>query len=286
MAKPVAYFGYSINGLDITLKNMSLNNPTAQEWDFGDNTPKDSRKNPQHTYSTPGLYEVSLTVTNDDGTGEPLTIRIGIGDNVEILGNNIYQLIDQYMPTGLRGELDHDEKVSLIQKWQLYLQPLIEEPKEVNKQDTHNEQAWPALANILIAQLSAYDIILQGANQFLAQSGKEGGSSSGSTETPGTGVQQKKSIETGPTKVEWYQDETKSTEDMSNIGKAFSSSIRAGGALDMLKESICQLSRRVGVYLPMCGQDNQTLVPIVNKSKKTTVLERIPSRNITEKIWR
>src|SRR5690606_38258568 len=38
------------------------------EWDFGDGSPTSSDENPCHTYTTPGLYTVTLTATNPCGS--------------------------------------------------------------------------------------------------------------------------------------------------------------------------------------------------------------------------
>ena len=201
MAKPVAYFGYSKSGLTVNFINTSLNNPTSYLWDFGDGNTS-TEKSPSHTYSEMGFFTVKLVATNTDGSSEPLILTIGAGDVNDMLNASILELIDHYMPSALRGELSASEKISLIQKWQLYLQPLVYIPYEVLEEDTHNELKWPGLVNSLIAQLVSYDVILQGANQFLSASGSAGGTeeeNNGGSET--TNGQQIKSIETGPAKT-------------------------------------------------------------------------------------
>ena len=270
MAKPVAYFGYSKTGLTVNFINTSLNNPTSYLWDFGDGNTS-TLKSPSHIYSEMGFFTVKLIANNVDGASEPLSLTIGAGDVNDMLNSSILELIDHYMPTALKGELSASEKISLIQKWQLYLQPLVYIPYEVLEVDTHNELKWPGLVNSLIAQLVSYDVILQGANQFLSASGNAGGTS---TETGGgtevTDGQQIKSIETGPAKTEWYQDKTATSESeiIKNIGASYASATRAGGALDQLKQSACQLAQRVRIYLPMCGPlPHNTQAPEVIKHK-------------------
>lgn len=258
MAKPVAYFGYSKTGLTVNFINSSLNSPTSFSWDFGDGVTS-IEKSPSHTYTEMGFFTVKLVARNLDGE-DTLTITIGASDISDMLNASILELIDHYMPSALVGELSSSEKVALIQKWQLYLQPLIEIPYKVAVEDTFNEYKWPGLANTLIAQLVAYDVILQAANQFVSMSSITGGSSSETN--PGSGKQQLKSVETGPAKTEWYED--KSSELIKNIGDALSQATKAGGAIDLLKESACQLSKRIRIYLPMCGQlEGITIVPQV-----------------------
>jgi len=269
MAKPIAYFGYSKSGLTVSFINTSLNSPVSYDWDFGDGSTS-NEKNPSHEYSGMGFFTVRLVCTNTDGDSEPLVMNIGVGQNNDMLDTTVVELIDHYMPSALMGEINAPEKIALIQKWQLYLQPLVVIPQEILPEDTHNEFAWPGLVNSLIAQLVSYDIILQGANQFISASGTAGGTEldtdTGTVETNA----QIKSIETGPAKTEWYQNETStsSSENIKNIGAAFASATKAGGALDQLKNAICQQAARLRIYLPMCGQlSGNTTPPSIVKHK-------------------
>lgn len=269
MAKPVAYFGYSKSGLTVNFINTSLNNPTSYLWDFGDGNTS-TEKSPSHTYNEMGFFTVKLVATNADGSSEPLVLTIGASDVNDMLNASILELIDHYMPSSLSGEVNASEKISLVQKWQLYLQPLVYIPYEVSEVDTYNEFKWPGLVNSLIAQLVSYDIILQGANQFLSSSGSMGGTQEENNKGNDNTKRQIKSIETGPAKTEWYQDKTATSEseNMKNIGAIYASATKVGGALDQLKQSICQLSQRVRIYLPMCGPlPHNTKAPEVVKHK-------------------
>jgi glucose/arabinose dehydrogenase/PKD repeat protein len=76
----VRYVGVSGGSANFTTDTrVGLNNLAVQftdtsnvggahtwEWDFGDGT-QSNAQNPQHTYTTPGVYDVRLTVTGDDG---------------------------------------------------------------------------------------------------------------------------------------------------------------------------------------------------------------------------
>ena len=260
MSKPVAYFGYSKIGLTVNFTNTSLNNPSTYEWDFGDGN-KSIEKNPSHTYSEVGFFTVNLFVSNSDGESS-ISITIGASDIDDMLNASILELVDHYIPTALIVEMSGTEKISLIQKWQLYLQPLVVIPYEVLPEDTHNEFKWPGLTNALIAQLVALDITIQAANQFVASSMSTGGGSTSSQTS--TGKQQIKSIETGPAKTEWYEDKT--AENVKSMADAVSSATRAGGGIDLMKESICMLAKRLSIYLPMCGELDITVMPRVFKA--------------------
>lgn len=264
---PVAYFAYIKYGLEVKFINLTVGDevePTEYSWDFGD-TGTSIEENPIHIYGTPGIYVVTLEATNGGGTGDPVVITLEVGENIEI-NINLPTLIDDYMPADLLGSASMVRKITLINKWQLYLQPLVyfENPDtelpyyEVEVVDTHNETAWPVLVNYLIAQLAAYDIILQGANQFLANVGNLAGEKTGESITTGN----IKSIETGPAKTEWYDD--MSAEQLDKLSKVYANAVKPGGILDQIKESICQLAARVRIYLPMCGQlAHNTIVPQV-----------------------
>lgn len=257
MAKPIAYFGYSKIGLTVNFQNSSLNNPITYAWDFGDGTTSQD-KSPSHTYTEMGFFTVTLIVTNADGESD-LTITIGASDVEDMMNASLMELIDHYIPSALKGEMTATEKVSLIQKWQLYLQPLVYLPYKVDKTNTHNEFKWPGLVNVLIAQLVAFDITVQAANQFVSSTMSIGGGSTGTT--TGSGKQQLKSVETGPAKTEWYEDKT--SEDIKNLADAISSATRAGGGIDIMKESICMLSQRISIWLPICPAPNFSVAPRV-----------------------
>jgi gliding motility-associated-like protein len=72
---PVAKFGYQVNcnkRLNVTFSDSSLANPVygpvTYQWDFGDGSPTSTLQNPTHSYSSLGVYTVTLTVTNGSCT--------------------------------------------------------------------------------------------------------------------------------------------------------------------------------------------------------------------------
>jgi PKD repeat protein len=256
MAVPSAYFITIKTGLQVEFIDYSDSVPTSWAWDFGDGS-TDTVQNPTHIYATDGFYTVTFQATNGDGSHEIiLTVSVGSGTITNPLDQRIWFLVDAYIPSSLQAELTANEKNSLISKWQRYLFPIILVETEIPEEQIHNELLYPPLVNQLVAELVAYDLIIQGANQFLSSMSNEGSSGSSSTTTSG---QQKKKIETGPTVVEWYQDKT--AEDIGEIGAAYASAVKTGGALDMIKNQICQLSKRLRVYLPMCGQLAHSPIP-------------------------
>ncbi len=58
----------TINESDaVTFSDQSTNTPTSWEWDFGDGNISNTQ-NPTHTYFSPGIYTVKLTVVNSFGS--------------------------------------------------------------------------------------------------------------------------------------------------------------------------------------------------------------------------
>lgn len=242
MAKPLAYFSYSKNAKVLSFKDLSFNVPTSYLWDFGDGTTS-VEKSPVKAYTETGFYTVTLTATNADGDSDPLALRLGVGVGVDTLNISLLEYIDIYIPEILVTELNTSEKLTFINKWQSYLQPLVDKPYKISPINTTNELAWPALVNTLIAQLAALDltkVLAQRAMNLLLT-----GINSG-TNGENEGV---KKITTGPTEVE-FQDES---DDASNQSKLLSNLLDPdSGIITSMTGSICMLASRLRIWLPMC----------------------------------
>ncbi len=52
---------------------VSSGNIAVRSWSFGDGTPLNTTQNPSHTYAAPGTYNVSLTVTTNNGCKDTIT---------------------------------------------------------------------------------------------------------------------------------------------------------------------------------------------------------------------
>jgi len=246
---PVARFNYSAVGLTVSFTDSSTNGPTTWAWDFGDGN-QDTVQNPSHTYNGRGFFIVSLIASNSDGASEPVQISLGVTDLPNtVLPMSISDLIDAYVPEGL---LTIGEKSTIIRKWQLYLQPLLD--PEIPLEHMFDEFYWPALANELIAELSALDIIIQAVNNLLITSASESSETGAGTDPPsGTA----KKIKTGPAEAEF---ET-AQEGHESASKTISNLSKPGGAIDMLKGQICMLSKRLRIFLPVCTEVDRTGPP-------------------------
>lgn len=84
---PMVSFTQIVNGLDVDFTNTSTNG-NIYNWDFGDgNTSTDF--SPSHTYTTDGVYDVVLSVTNDCGTVTMMTLVTIITPPVAGFGANV-----------------------------------------------------------------------------------------------------------------------------------------------------------------------------------------------------
>ena len=260
MPSPIVNIGYTRNGLEISFINLSLNltPDSTYIWDFGDGN-NSTEKDPVHVYSEEGAYLVKLTVNDPSGDGQDTQLINLAEQPIPTLMTDIPAMVDLYAPTSIVGLVkNHKQKDLFIAKWQIYLQPLVENTHVVNPDDTHNPQGWPPLVNSLIAKLVVIDIILADSTAFLLNVAHEGQSASTTTQTGSNTSSQEgsiKSIETGPTKIERYEnkDASSNSEKITNLGKAYQQLIRPGSLLDELKASTCQEAQRVDLYLPMCG---------------------------------
>ena len=70
---PQAAFSYSpttpVKGQTVRFADTSSNEPTSWSWDFGDGEGTSSEQNPVYSWAAPGTYTVTLTATNDFGSG-------------------------------------------------------------------------------------------------------------------------------------------------------------------------------------------------------------------------
>ncbi|WP_424357274.1 Ig-like domain repeat protein [Methanocella sp. MCL-LM] len=55
--------------LAVQFTDLSTVSPASWQWNFGDGTPNSTVQNPVHVFGSPGVYAVTLTATNADGSG-------------------------------------------------------------------------------------------------------------------------------------------------------------------------------------------------------------------------
>lgn len=220
MSIPLASFTFLPTGLSVQFTDLSTNIPTSWLWDFGE-LPTQVIQNPAHTFSAPGVYTVRLTATNDDGSTQVIkSLNVSIDPTLPL---SISDIINCKMPAGI--SIDEICKLNYIRYWQLYLQVLVD--PVISDANVFIESAWTPLANMLIAELVAYQLIQDTVSQNAVPS------------STSMGVQKK--IKTGPAEAEWY----------SNFD-AGANAFAPGGVFDQLRKSVCTTASRIRVNLPMC----------------------------------
>ncbi|MBY0479470.1 MAG: PKD domain-containing protein [Chitinophagaceae bacterium] len=93
---------------------------TSYLWDFGDGNTSNSITPPAHTYTSPGLYNVTLTVTTLNGCNNSRTktalVRVVASPQIEILGDSSY-----CMPANviLRGNWLNTDTSAMNWRWNI-----------------------------------------------------------------------------------------------------------------------------------------------------------------------
>jgi uncharacterized protein YkwD len=83
---PTAEFTYAVADLDVTFTDASTDDDgviNAWSWDFGDGVGTSTRQNPVHSYASTGSYDVTLTVTDNDGLSGTITRSVTVTGPVE-----------------------------------------------------------------------------------------------------------------------------------------------------------------------------------------------------------
>lgn len=81
--EPVANFTYiaACDGFPIVFNDqssVSSGSITQWQWNFGDGSPLDNNQNTSHTYPSSGTYNVTLTVTTNNGCTKSVTIQVTV----------------------------------------------------------------------------------------------------------------------------------------------------------------------------------------------------------------
>lgn len=248
-------------------------------WVFGDGKTESHAGvvTASHLYENPGDYVVKVTITNNYG-GENIskTNVIGVSDQVNTqLPGSIYELIDTYIPEYIFGKVSLKEKQQFIEKWQLYIQPLVNH--EIPIEEFNNELYYEALENQLIMELAAYDYMVVQISLMVgatAESVKDSNSTSSSeseseSSESSRGSGEVKRIQTGPTEVEFFNDTDSESKTSSNVIKA----MQPGGVIDILKQNLCMLAERLSIYLPICRTVKKVVVPKVVNHRRPGPLD-------------
>lgn len=250
------------DGLTVNFLNQTkVPSNITYEWDFGDDSEKSTVKSPTHVYAMPGFYNVTLK-TNQEGS--ELNLDIVISNKVDTtLNGSIYHLIDGYLPVNIINKFPFHKKQMYIEKWQLYIQPLVERElgKEISINNYNNELYYEALENQLIMEASMLDFLTMEFTSLLQSVSTLNESGTNATEE---GI---KMIKTGPSEVEYFNPNEHIKDTILSITKAMS----PGGYIETLRFNLCTLSARVMIFLPFCelGEYNTIVPRVVNRREPT-----------------
>lgn len=278
-------FVYVAKGLEVSFKVLNKVPADATVgWDFGVVGGESSELNPTFTYESPGYYTATLKVTEHPAEGEPIVstvsqvLLVSDADVKTHLNDSIYNLIDLYVPANLVGDgMTLQQKTTFIQKWQLYLGPLVNHC--IPMEEYTNELYYEGLENQLVMELAVWDFLnmqiislLTGTGQYIDsltyQSVNTHGEGEDHEEEPVEDDQVKagrvKRIQTGPTEVEYFDELSDS---LSTLYKAYSEALKPNGIIDVLRQNLCNLASRLRIFLPMCDNSYKPVsVPrVVNR---------------------
>lgn len=266
-------FQYFAEGLEVSFAVTSKVPAKAIfSWDFGDDSGAYNVRNPRHTYEKSGFYTVSLEISTSD-RGPVSVEKLVIVSNLTKthLTGSIYDLINEYIPHELSDPMTNDQKALFINKWQLYIHPLVSRPrgKCIPIEQYNNELYYEGLENQLIMELAAWDYLntkilnlLTGAGQYIKEMTASGATENDESYSNTRGDRIKK-IETGPTSIEYYDSLTEAT---SALFKSYSQAVKPGGIMDELRKNLCMLAERIGIYLPFCDAPYTPVIPrVVNR---------------------
>lgn len=259
-------FVYVAKGLEVSFK--VLNKVPADAtigWDFGVVGGESSELNPTFTYESPGYYTATLTVTENYEGAELSTVSqvilVSDADVKTHLNDSIYNLIDLYVPANLVDDgMTLQQKTTFIQKWQLYLGPLVNHCIPI--EEYTNELYYEGLENQLVMELAVWDFLnmqiislLTGTGQYIDSLTYQSSNTNGEgEEEESNGDEQAtagrvKRIQTGPTEVEYFDELSDS---LSTLYKAYSEALKPNGIIDVLRQNLCNLASRLRIFLPMC----------------------------------
>ena len=237
------------------------------DWDFGDSTEEYNKRNVTHTYEESGFYLVTVSYTDKVGEIHSYTQVIVVNVNAETsLNASIYDLIDYYIPDEITVKMSLQEKQMYINKWQLYIHPLVNQ--FIPKEDYNNELYYEGLENQLIMELSAWDFLHTKLYNLLARAGQYLGNVTGLSEEETDGIGQSRGdrirkITTGPTEVEYFDT---MSESISSLYSTYYKALQPGGLIDEIKKQLCMLADRLEIFLPLCQHHRMVKVPkVVNQ---------------------
>lgn len=252
-------FVYTVSGLKVSFRILTKVPAEIQpDWDFGVDNGKSTDKHPTFNYEESGFYTVTLTLGKEKCEKQVIVSEF----SKTHLSDSIYILINNYIPGYIFNGMTSSDKSLYINKWQLYLQPLVNH--EIPLEQYSNELYYEGLENQLVMELAVFDFLYTKIVNMLISTGDSLGKINGAVNEESDDLRgdRIKQITTGPTEVQYFD---KVSESLSSLFKSYSESLKPGGILDELRNNICMLAKRLDIYLPICSKPIDSVVPqIVN----------------------
>lgn len=262
-----------VEGLKVKFQVLSqIPSNSVVSWNFGDGTDAYNQAKVSHEYEEMGIYPIDLTVETSGGTyGKGAKVLMLSTITKTHLSDSIYNLINDYIPHEISDGMTSSQKSVFINKWQLYIQPLVNRPrgKEIPIEEYNNELYYEGLENQLIMELAAWEYLnititnlLTGSGEYLRQLARKSSNEDDESYENTRGDRVKK-ITTGPTEVEYYDTLTDS---ISSLFKAYTDALKPGGVMDELRKNLCMLANRLEIFLPFCTPEYHITIPkVVNR---------------------
>jgi PKD repeat protein len=247
---------------------------TPVNWDFGDNGTEFNVRNPQHEYEQSGIYTVICSYTDADGETQSYSADIVVNTLAHThLTGSIYNLIDAYIPEELATEMAIKDKQVFINKWQLYIHPLVNH--HIPLEEYSNELYYEGLENQLIMELAVWDYLNTWLYNILARTGAFlSNIATLSEEADDNSVHSRgdriKQITTGPTEVQYYD---KISESYASLYSTYYKALQPGGVIDSIKKNLCMLAERLEIFLPICNRVGEKVTPKVTNHRVTHKLD-------------
>lgn len=257
-------FVTQVRGLEASFRILNkVSGEDTPVWDFGVDGGTSEEISPKYTYETSGFYNVKLTVGE-----ETVEHTVIVSDkSFTHLTDSIYNLFENYIPENLREYLTTESKAMYINKWQLYVHPLVNHCIPLSEYS--NELYYEGLENQLILECAVFDYLYTSILNLLASSSASLQKllNDNGTEEDSARGDRIKQITTGPTEVQYFDT---LVETVSSLYKAYMTACSPGGVLDTLKQNLCMLSKRLDIYLPICGEPFKRVVPpkVVNRREE------------------
>jgi len=237
MTKPSAKFSITVSGLSVTVSDTSTNTPTTWVWSFGDGGTANTQNPGAHTYSSAGIYFISLKASNEDG-GDTCSVILTLNADSYDVSLSLKTIVQNKIPVSVYDDTTFNYYAKI---WQNYLKPQTD--PELEDSQVYDETKWGILFNALIAELVVYEFIKQEFTKFAAS----GNIANSDNDT--NGLNTVKKLEVGPSNAEWYN-----TADSRN--QLFKTLFGNPAAISRFETSICTMANRLGVILPFCPIPN------------------------------